>query len=49
MYGPDAKKLFELVKDTIEKTPFMTGAQVVLRMGPAEQGVKEVCFSLNLN
>jgi hypothetical protein len=49
MYGPDAKKLFELVKETIEKVSFMAGAHVVLRMGPSEKGVKEVSFNLNLN
>ena len=49
MYGPDAKKLYELVRETIEKTPFMTGADIRLRLGPAEPGVKEVSFILNLN
>lgn len=48
MYGPDAKKLFELVKETIEKIPFMAGAQVILQLGP-EEGVKRVSFNLNLN
>jgi hypothetical protein len=49
MYGPDAKKLFELVKETIEKISFMVGAEVVLRLGPQEEGVKQVSFNLNLN
>jgi hypothetical protein len=49
MYGPDAKKLFELVKETIEKIPFMAGAGIVLRLGPPEKGVKQVSFNLNLN
>lgn len=49
MYGPDAKKLFELVKETIEKIPFMAGAQVILQLGPPEEGVKRVSFNLNLN
>ena len=49
IYGPDAKKLYELVKETIEKTPFMAGAHVRLRLGPPEKGVKEVSFILNLN
>ncbi|HEX3387342.1 MAG TPA: hypothetical protein VHS53_19230 [Mucilaginibacter sp.] len=49
MYGPDAKKLYEVVKEAIEKTPFMKGANVVLRFGPPEEGVKEVSFVLNLN
>src|SRR5215475_8784150 len=49
MYGPDAKKLYEVVKETIEKTPFMEGANIVLRFGPPEEGVKEVSFTLHLN
>jgi len=49
MYGPDAKKLYELVRETIEKIPFMSGADVVLRLGPPKEGVKEVSFTLNLN
>ncbi len=49
MYGPDAKKLYELIKDTIEKTPFMAGANVNLRLGPPQEGVKIVSFNLNLN
>jgi len=49
MYGPDAKKLYEVIKKTIEKTPFMEGAHVILRFGPPEPGVKEISFTLNLN
>lgn len=49
MYGPDAKKLYEVVKKEIEKTPFMEGANIVLRFGPPEAGVREVSFILNLN
>lgn len=49
IYGPDAKKLYELVKDTLIKTPFMHGAEVELRLGPPEKRVKEISFILNLN
>jgi len=49
MYGSDAKKLYELVKTTIEQTPFMTGANIILQLGPPEEGVKRVSFNLNLN
>jgi hypothetical protein len=49
MYGPDAKKLYEVVKSTIEKVPFMAGANIILRLGPPETGVKQVSFTLNLN
>jgi hypothetical protein len=49
LYGPDAKKLYEAVKETIEKTSFMAGANIRLRLGPPEDGVKEVSFILNLN
>src|SRR5258708_34422942 len=46
LYGPDAKKLYDVVKETIEKTTFMKGANVILRFGPPETGVKEVSFIL---
>jgi hypothetical protein len=49
IYGPDAKKLYEVVREKIEKTPFMGGANITLRFGPPEKGVKEVSFTLNLN
>ncbi len=49
LYGPDAKKLYDVVKETIEKIPFMEGANITLRFGPPETGVKEVSFILNLN
>jgi hypothetical protein len=49
LYGPDAKKLYEVIKKTIEETPFMKGANIVLRLGRPETGVKEVSFILNLN
>jgi len=49
MYGPDAKKLYEVIKKTVEKTPFMEGANVILRFGPPEAAVKEISFTLNLN
>jgi hypothetical protein len=49
LYGPDAKKLYKVVKETIEKTPFMAGANIRLRLGPPEDGVKEVSFILNSN
>ena len=49
MYGADAKKLYDVIKDTIEKTPFMAGANVNLRLGPPQEGVKIVSFNLNLN
>lgn len=41
MYGPDADRLFEAVRPTFEATPFMAGAQVTLRYGPPEDGVRE--------
>ena len=49
LYGADAKKLYEAVKETIEKTSFMAGANIRLRFGPPGDGVKEVSFILNLN
>jgi len=49
LYGPDAKKLYEVIRDTIERTAFMKGANVILRLGPPEERVKMINFSLNLN
>ena len=49
LYGPDAKKLYEVIKDTIENTSFMNGAKIKLRFGPPEDGVGEISFNLNLN
>ncbi len=41
MYGPDADRLFEVVKPILERTPFMQGAIVKKRYGPAEEVVRE--------
>ena len=49
LYGPDAKKLYEVIRKIIEGTPFMEGANVMLRFGPPEARVKEISFILNLN
>ena len=49
LYGPDAKKLYEVIRETIEKTPFMKGANIRLRFGPLGTGAKEISFILNLN
>ena len=49
LYGPDAKKLYEVVRSTIEQKPFMAGANITLRLGPPEDGIKTVSFNLNLN
>lgn len=46
MYGPDAKKLYEVIKATLEATPFMKGANIKLRFGPPEDGVEETSFIL---
>lgn len=42
MYGPDANRLFEVVKPILEATTFTRGASVKLRYGPPEEGVSEV-------
>ncbi len=49
IYGQDAKALYEVIKKTLEETLFIAGANVTLRFGPPEKGVKEVSFILNLN
>ena len=42
MYGPDADKLFGVVRPILETAPFMRGAKVKLRYGPPADGVREV-------
>ena len=46
MYGPDAEKLFEGVKPIMESTDFLRGADVKLRFGPPEDGVKEIRYKI---
>lgn len=49
MYGPNADALFSAVRPTLEATPFMTGARVVLRHGPPTEGVRELTLTLPLS
>jgi len=44
IYGPDAVKLYEVIKPVIESTSFMKGANIKLRFGPPEDGVQETNF-----
>lgn len=46
MYGPDADKLFNVVKPILESVPFMRGATVKRRYGPPQSGVREVELKL---
>jgi hypothetical protein len=46
LYGDNAERLFKEIKETLESTDFMTGANVKLRFGPPEDGVKEIEFRL---
>jgi hypothetical protein len=41
MYGPDADKLFAVVRPTLEACSFMKGAVAKLRFGPPSEGVPE--------
>lgn len=41
MYGPDADRLFEVVRPILEATPFMRGASVIKRYGPPADGTRE--------
>lgn len=41
MYGPDADKLFAVVRPILEACSFMQGASVTLRYGPQVDGVRE--------
>ena len=47
LYGPSAEALWGAIEATVRKTPFMAGALVVLRFGPAEVGVTERRFTLD--
>ena len=46
MYGPDADKLFSVVRPVLESCGFMKGATVKLRYGPPADGVREVMVQL---
>ena len=41
MYGPDADKLFEVIRPILKRTSFMSGAEVRKRYGPPSDGVRE--------
>jgi hypothetical protein len=41
MYGPDADRLFRVVRPILEACDFMRGAKITLRYGPPEDGVRE--------
>jgi hypothetical protein len=41
MYGPDADRLFQVIRPVLEACSFMRGARVKLRYGPPEDGVRE--------
>jgi hypothetical protein len=47
MYGPDADALFEAVRSTLERSPLLKGARVVLRYGPPADGVPEKSITLS--
>jgi hypothetical protein len=47
MYGPDATKLYEVIKPVLNATGFMKEAKIKLRFGPPEDGVEETSFILN--
>jgi hypothetical protein len=48
MYGPDADKLFAVVRPILEKAAFMRGAEVTKRYGAAEDGVRQDVLKLAL-
>ena len=49
MYGPNADALFAAIHPTLEAAPFMQGARVVLRYGPADADVPERTLTLPLS
>ena len=46
MYGPNAELLFNAIKETLEETRFMQGAEVTLRFGPPEKGVEQQSITI---
>jgi hypothetical protein len=46
MYGPNADRLFEIVRPVLESSDFMRGAEVRIRYGPPADGVKERVISI---
>lgn len=46
-YGPDADKLFQSIKSTLEATAFMRGAEVRKRYGPAGTGAREIVMRIS--
>jgi hypothetical protein len=48
MYGPDADKLFEIIRPILEATSFTRGAEVKKRYGPPQDGVREQVLKIAL-
>ena len=48
MYGPDADKLFDVIRPILEATSFMRGAEVKKRYGPPKDGVREHVLKIAL-
>lgn len=46
-YGPNAEKIYEIIKPTLLGTSYMKDAKVTLRFGPPEDGVKEITVDLH--
>lgn len=47
MYGPDADRLFTVIKPVLENTPFMKGAQVKKRYGPPQGNSRETNVTIS--
>ena len=46
MYGPDADRLFDVIRPVLESAPFMQGAQAIKRYGPPEDGVRQTIVTI---
>jgi hypothetical protein len=46
MYGPDADRLFEVVRPILEATSFMRGAKARKRYGPPKDGIRETQITI---
>ncbi len=42
MYGPDADKLFDAIKEPLLASPLSKGGHAIKRYGPPEDGIREV-------
>jgi hypothetical protein len=47
MYGPDADRLFQVVKPVLESAEFMRGASATVRFGPTGSNTRQRTVTMN--